>query len=233
MRTRQSTCLDAKILLLPSCSVQFRVEIPLDGFVPCRVPEPVSAHLCEHSVAELTNAERRDALSATRSCQQLSAIITPARTLLDKMRGVYWSFYLRKGVAYIPTTAKTEAGYWLAVEPVDVGPVRNADDLHRLLMKAIARGNPLVTTPTRQNFPPPVVQRYCGMKSFSAFERTAQLWAISARNDSYAIYPWLRSNRYKGAWEEDHARATRVPLSTSLEDVARRAAERAFNEERT
>jgi hypothetical protein len=66
---------------------------------------------------------------------------------------------LRKGVAYIPTTARTEAGYWLAIEPVE----------------AIERGNPVVKTPTRQNFPPPVMQPYCGMKSFSEFERTAAL----------------------------------------------------------
>src|SRR5215472_17302051 len=105
------------------------------------------------------------------------------------MRRVYWSFYLRKGVAYIPTTARTEAGYGLAIGPVDVAPVLTAGDLHQALLKAIERGNPVVRTPTRQNFPPPVMQRYCGMKSFSAFERTAALWAISTRNDSWAIYP--------------------------------------------
>ncbi len=146
---------------------------------------------------------------------------------------MYWSFYLRKGVAYIPTTAKTEAGYWLAIEPVDVAPVRDADDLRQLLMKAIGRGNPIVKTPTRQSFPPPVMQRHCGMKSFSAFERTAALWAISVREDSYAIYSWRRSDRYRGAWEEDHEQLTRLPLSTPLEDVAHQAAERAFNEQRT
>jgi len=145
------------------------------------------------------------------------------------MRRVYWSFYLRKGVTYIPTTARTEAGYWLAIEPVDVAPVRTADDLHQALLKAIERGNPVVKTPTRQNFPPPVMQRYCGMKSFSAFERTAALWAITTRDDSWAIYPWRRSERYRGAWEEDHEHLTFLPSYTPLEDVARQAAERAFN----
>jgi hypothetical protein len=148
------------------------------------------------------------------------------------MRRVYWSFYLRKGVAYIPTTARTEAGYWLAIEPVDVAPVRTAADLHQAILKAIERGNPVVKTPTRQNFPPPVMQRYCGMKSFSAFERTAALWAISTRNDSWAIYPWRRSERYRGAWEEDDEHLTFLPSSTPLEDVALHAAERAFNGQR-
>jgi hypothetical protein len=146
------------------------------------------------------------------------------------MRPVYCSFYLRKGVAYIPTTAKTEAGYWLAIEPVDVAPVANPEALQQLLLKAIARGNPVVKTPSRQNFPPPVMQRYCGMKSFSAFERTAALWAISVRDESYVIYPWRRSTQYRGAWEENHEHRTVLPLTTPLEDVARQAAERAFNE---
>ena len=146
---------------------------------------------------------------------------------------MYCSFYLRKGVAYVPTTAKTEAGYWLAVEPVDVAPVGNAEDLRRLLLKAIDRGNPVVKTPTRQTFPPPVMQRYCGMKSLAAFERTAALWAISSRDDSYVIYPWRRSTQYRGAWEEDHDHRTALPLTTPQEEVVRQAAERAFNESRT
>jgi hypothetical protein len=101
-----------------------------------------------------------------------------------------------------------------------------------LLMKAIRRGNPVVKTPTRQNFPPPVMQRHCGMKSFSAFERTAALWAISGRDDSYVIYPWRRSTQHRGAWEEDYQNRTALPLTTPLEEVARHAAERAFNSPR-
>ena len=143
---------------------------------------------------------------------------------------MYWSFYLRKGVAYIPTTAKTEAGFWLAIEPVDVAPAHSVEELQRLLLKTIGRGNPVVQTPTRQDCPPPVMQRYCGMKSFSAFERTAALWAISVNVDSYVIYPWRRSSDHRGAWEEDDGRRTMLPSTTPIHDVARVAAERAINE---
>jgi len=122
---------------------------------------------------------------------------------------MYWSFYLRKGVAYIPTTAKTEAGFWLAIEPVDVAPAHSVEELQRLLLKTIGRGNPVVQTPTRQDCPPPVMQRYCGMKSFSAFERTAALWAISVNVDSYVIY-LATEFRPQGSmgrrrWAEDNA----------------------------
>jgi hypothetical protein len=149
-----------------------------------------------------------------------------------KMRPMYCSFYLRNGVAFIPTEAKTEAGYWLAIEPVDVAPVANAEALHHLLLKSIGRGNPVVKTPNRQNFPQEVMRRYCGMKSLSAFERTAALWAISTRDDSYVIYRWRRSTKHPGAWEEDRDHMTILPLTTPMEGVARQAAELAFNEQK-
>jgi hypothetical protein len=122
-------------------------------------------------------------------------------------------------------------GFLLEAEArVDVAPVSNAEDLHQLLVKAIGRGNPVVKTPTRENFPRPVMEQHCGMKSLSAFERTANLWAIGIRDDAYVFYPWRRSTRYRGAWEEDHDQRTTLSLSTPLEEVARHAAERAFNE---
>jgi hypothetical protein len=145
---------------------------------------------------------------------------------------MYCSFYLRRGIAFIPTTAKTEAGYWLGIEPVDVAPVPNVEALYRLLLSAIGRGNPVIKTPSRQDFPQPVMRRYCGMKSLSEFERTAALWAISTRDDSYVIYPWRRSTKHPGAWEEDRDHMTIFPLTTPMEEVVRQAAELAFNEQK-
>ena len=144
------------------------------------------------------------------------------------MQSMYCSFYLRKGVAFIPTTARTEAGYWLGIEPVDVTPVPSAKALHHLLLRAIGRGNPVIRTPGRQNYPQEVMRRYCGMKSFSEFERTAALWTISTRDDSYVIYPWSRSAKHPGAWEEDRGHITTLPSTTPIEEVARQAAELAF-----
>jgi hypothetical protein len=146
------------------------------------------------------------------------------------MRRVYCSFYLRRGTVYVPTMGRTEAGYWLGIEPVDVESVADADALKGVLLRAINRGNPIVPTPTRKHFPPDVMRRHCGMKSFSAFERTAQLWSISQNADSCVICPWRRSARYRGAWEEDHERETVVPADISLEEIARRAARIALSE---
>jgi hypothetical protein len=110
---------------------------------------------------------------------------------------MYCSFYLRKGMAFVPTMAKTEAGYWMGVEPVDVRKVESPEALQRLLLAAIKQGNPIVPTPTRDAFPSPVMERHCGMKSLSAFERTARCWAISQDDGDFHIYEWRRSERYR------------------------------------
>jgi hypothetical protein len=45
--------------------------------------------------------------------------------------------------------AKTEAGYWLGTEPVDVERVADAEALKAVLLRVIGRGNPIVPTPSR------------------------------------------------------------------------------------
>ena len=143
---------------------------------------------------------------------------------------MYCSFYLRKGVAFVPTMARTEAGYWLGVEPVDVQAVKAVDELQKLLLTAVSRGNPRVKTPSRPDFPRPVMERYCGLKSLSAFERTAACWSISSEGDEYRICEWVRSSRYRGAREEVRDREIRLPSHVSLEEVVMRAAEVAMSQ---
>ena len=90
---------------------------------------------------------------------------------------MYCSFYLRKGTAFVPTMAKTEAGYWMGIEPVDVRNVESPEALQSMLLAAINRGNPVVRTPTRDNFPRPIMERYCGLKSLSAFDALGAIGA--------------------------------------------------------
>lgn len=142
---------------------------------------------------------------------------------------MYCSFYLRKGTAFVPTTAKTEAGYWLAVEPVDVRKVADPEALHSMLLAAINRGNPIVPTPARHNFPRPIMERYCGLKSLSAFERTASCWAISEHDGRFQIYEWRRSERYRGARERADETEVILPGDTPIETVTMRAAEIAMS----
>jgi hypothetical protein len=142
---------------------------------------------------------------------------------------MYCSFYLRKGTAFVPTMAKTEAGYWMGIEPVDVQKVESPEALQILLMTAIKRGNP-VPTPTRDNFPRPLMERYCGLKSVSAFARTARCWAISRHDGEFHIYEWRRSERYRGTREKADETEVILPGDTPIEIVAMQAAEIAMTE---
>jgi hypothetical protein len=142
---------------------------------------------------------------------------------------MYCAFYLRKGTAFVPTHAKTQAGYWLAVEPVDVRKVESPEALQSILLAAIRQGNPVVSKPTRDNFPRPVMERYCGLKSLSAFERTATHWAISQHDGQFHIYEWRRSERQRGREKADETEVI-LPGGTPIETVALRAAEIAMVE---
>ena len=84
------------------------------------------------------------------------------------------NLYVKHGVAYIPTVAQTEAGFFLDTEPVAVVPVDNAEALQRAVVEAIRRGNPKIPTPTRAAFPKPVVLKYAQETSWSAFKKNLQ-----------------------------------------------------------
>ena len=123
--------------------------------------------------------------------------------------------------------ARTEAGYWIQVEPVEIQKVETVEAIEQLLLAVLGRGNPVVPTPTRQGFPAPVMKGYCGLKSLSAFERRATRWSISGDRVGYRIYEWRLSERYRGAREAPDSEV-RLPADTPLKDVAHRAAERAM-----
>jgi hypothetical protein len=126
--------------------------------------------------------------------------------------------------------AKTEAGYWLAVEPVLVQKVTTVSELQSILVTAISRGNPVVPTPTRQDFPRPAMERHCGLKSLSAFERTASWWSISQDVAGFRICEWRRSERYRGARDVGQHDEVKLPPETNLEEVVRIAAELAMTD---
>jgi hypothetical protein len=86
--------------------------------------------------------------------------------------------YLRSGKAYIPTVAKTTDGFFLEVEPVAVVDPSDASTLERELASRLAQGTPTVPTPSRDNFPKPVVLTHAGVKSWATFQKKATVWAV-------------------------------------------------------
>src|SRR5208282_1072121 len=98
-----------------------------------------------------------------------------------------WHFYARKGIAYLPTVARTEAGYYQDVDPVASIPISETEALCRAVREVIARGNPVVSTPTRANMPRPVVLKYAGVNTWKAFARGTSIWSIYEENGAYKI----------------------------------------------
>jgi hypothetical protein len=111
-----------------------------------------------------------------------------------------WNIYLRNGVAYVPTVARTEAGYYLDIEPVAAVSATDSVALSDALKHVMAKGNPIVPTPTRAAFPKPVVLRHANVRSWADFERTASQWTISRKDDFYTIKRGRK--RPDVGWEE-------------------------------
>jgi hypothetical protein len=102
---------------------------------------------------------------------------------------VYWS--KTKGLIVIPARAKTEAGFWMDVEPVEVAPLHEQN----LVTSAIKRVafSPLITIPTppRRDFPKPVVLRAGKVRSWSQFHWNYSLVQISGDNsETVSVEVW-------------------------------------------
>ena len=64
-----------------------------------------------------------------------------------------WHVYLRKGIVFVPTVAKTEAGFFLDIDPVAVLESSDRQQVSEAIKAAILKGNRTVPTPTRAAFP--------------------------------------------------------------------------------
>ncbi len=95
--------------------------------------------------------------------------------------------YLKKSTVYIPTVAKLETGAYTEVEPVAEVPVTDTDSLRRAFLATIARGNAIVPNPEKNKWPPPVLLKHAGAKSWSAFMRGTATWNIKEYGGIYQI----------------------------------------------
>jgi hypothetical protein len=132
-----------------------------------------------------------------------------------------WHFYLRNGIAFIPTVAQTEAGFFLDVDPVAVVSATDTEALQRAIKEAVSRGNPKIPTPTRATFPKPVVLKYAKLKTWSAFEKGCLNWTI-VENCAYQLKRGRK--RPDRGWEDDPSHIEVLPAGVGIDGVAERAA---------
>jgi hypothetical protein len=95
--------------------------------------------------------------------------------------------YLRNAIIYVPTVVKLQTGAYMDVDPVAVVPVANTDGLRRALLDAIARKNAIVPPPPKDDWPPPILLKYAGVKTWSAFARNAAVWSIQETDGNFLI----------------------------------------------
>ena len=120
----------------------------------------------------------------------------------------------------MPTVAKLETGAYTDIEPVAVVPVSNEESLRRAFRDAIARKNAIVPNPPKDDWPPPVLLKYAGVKTWSAFARGAAQWSIKETDGRYQIVGH-RTHR-DGYWVEDSDQKTDFPPGTTVDDVVAR-----------
>ncbi|HET9697872.1 MAG TPA: hypothetical protein VFP40_13455, partial [Terriglobales bacterium] len=87
-------------------------------------------------------------------------------TLLPMTDQLSVAFYVRNDTVYLPVMARTHAGFYLDMEPVEIVSANDVQAFAMALRRAIERGNPVVHTPARNAFPKPVVLRYAKAKSW-------------------------------------------------------------------
>jgi hypothetical protein len=93
------------------------------------------------------------------------------------------------------------------VEPVTTVSLLGPDQVVAAIIAALARGNPVVETPTRGIFPKAVVLPHAKVKSWSAFHRLADFWDIRLENGSFVIQSYRKDGR---GWEGDPSQTERV-----------------------
>jgi len=130
-----------------------------------------------------------------------------------------WHVYLKGNVVFVPTTGAIDNGVYREIEPVAVVPLSNTESVRRALQATIARGNPPAQY-SAGNFPPPVLLKYAGVKTWSAFARGTRTWSVEHTEGLYQIVGYRKNA--KSYWERDPDRKTEFPPGTESDTVIER-----------
>jgi hypothetical protein len=131
--------------------------------------------------------------------------------------------YLRHQIVYVPTVVKLKTGAYWDIEPVAVCPIANTDGMRRAVAGALARGNAVISPPPKDRWPPPVILKYAGVKTWSAFARGTSPWTIRERSGLYEIT--ASRDHPDGYWVDDRERTFELPPGSSAEDTVKRMIE--------
>ncbi len=131
-----------------------------------------------------------------------------------------YEVYLRNGAIYLPTIGKMDEGFYRGVEPVAVVSAANSEAVRQALQTMISRSNPTVPMLRRSEIPTPVLLRYAGVKSWSAFERGMAFWSLKEKNGVFRIAGQKKQGN--GSWNDDPERTIVLPPGMSVDEVINR-----------
>jgi hypothetical protein len=134
-----------------------------------------------------------------------------------------YHIYLKKRMVYLPTTVNQGTARYLEVDPVTVVPVVDTEDLRRAMRTTIPKENRFVPPSIEDARKPPVLLKYTGDKSWSAFMRGTSPWSIYEKDGKYQIKGYHVHS--KGYWERDKTQTIEFPAGTRLDDVIDRMIE--------
>ena len=130
--------------------------------------------------------------------------------------------YLRDGIVYVPTMARRKSEpIYTTIEPVSVVPMSSPEEVRRALLETVARKNVVIPDPDPKALrAPPLILKYAGVRSWSAFFRNASTWSFREDDGVYKIIFYRK--HLKGSWREDPAQEIQFPVGTTIHDVADR-----------
>jgi hypothetical protein len=106
------------------------------------------------------------------------------------------------------------------VEPVAVEPAANTEGLRRAFSEAIARNIAFVPNPPKNDWPPPILLKYSGAETWSAFARNASMWSIDVEKVVFAIVAYR--DHPDSYWAPDNSRKIEFPSGTPVGEVINR-----------
>jgi hypothetical protein len=129
---------------------------------------------------------------------------------------IYWNE--KNGAILIPYNAKTEAGFWISVEPVEIAHADDEASILNGVRKIAALGVITVPTPARDAFPKPIILKYAGSNSWSAFQKIHMLVDLEENaNGQFSVQPWRRAEGR--SYEPDLAAFKLLPIGATLGDA--------------
>jgi hypothetical protein len=115
---------------------------------------------------------------------------------------------------------KMGKGFYRGVEPVVVVSGADVEALRDALRAMISRGNPAVPMLPRRKIPPPVLLKYAGVKSWSAFEQGMLAWTVKKRDGAFRISGQTKNP--DKMWRDDPEQLVKFPPGASVDDVVDR-----------